>query len=1321
MSRFLKLCGLFTLVIVIGGGIAAYLYLKSSAFDRWIEERVVAYLQERFNVSVDLGKVDFEPFGWKVTIEDLALASSLYPEERPAIKVSKVVLNFEVLDFLKPEVRLNSLDLERPELRLLENPEGELNITQMFRPRRPPVTTPGTERRPFSPVRLAIGEIVISAGTFEFADSSVRFDTTGDNLQADLQFQSASQSYTGSLAIESFSLSVNEAEIPVSGIASEFSLFENSLDLRNTHIWSPQLDAQVRGRITDLRRLHYEIEVDHAQIRMPALTTPNLSSYVSEGTLETSGKLRGEGSELVYTGTFETPTLSLGAFGFQNLAGNVVVNREGLRLEDLRGRFGEGDLSGESQLYWKEGISRLEISLSQARISRILAQFGVSPLPIRGRADFKGSFDWPTLEFSLFRGQISTTSQGQFLLTTGSTATPDEIPFKATAQFSYADNTFQTQDGVISTPSTSSAFSLSVDTQGALDLAGGLRSAEASELTALGTAFGLIPQAFLDEYPLGLNGDSRVRMSISKESGHPLSIRSTLEIAEASYRGTYLGPLSAEINYDESGIRFDNLWLSTPAYSVSASVELSSDEEDRTVVDSEIAYRDVPVSLLSEALTGEASPVDGRLSGQSRLGYTQSSGLSAEGTVEVPEIAISGELVEALAGQYKLQNGSLQIDHLRARLFGGQVQGQGNYAIEQERFEAELFGTGLRMDQINAAKDRISVNGVFNLQIAGEGTLDDPRLTIKLASPELAVAEKTLRDVQLTGVTAESLARFQLGARFLDQRLTLQGEAALEDPFHFKVWEAPQSLRVERILEDIAGIEDSEFVGVVEVGISAEGDLTDPESVVVRGTIQNADFTAQGYQLQSVGTADILYQNDVLTFSSLGLRGQNTNLKGRGEIRLEPAATLTARIEGDVNLELVNAFVESASIGGLAELQTDMMGPLTSPRIAGSAQIKNATYSSLDSPVQISDANGTFKFTANQISVDEFSLKTQYGPVNLEGGIFLDGFTPHRWQLNAYGYGLRFEFPKDVQSMVDVDIDLIKSDQSQMISGVVYVRSAEYLRELSLAEFVLELTKNQALSPPPASEASVSLDIEIESYRSIRINNNLANIVASADCSIIGTIDDPVLMGSIVVDEGQLFLEGNEYDFNQGTITFSNPRKTTPFFNLEARTDVREFTVSVLLRGPSDNLKVSFRSDPPLATASIVSLLAAGQTQEEIFGSEDTGRTASSSLAVYGAGALLSKTLGERIESQTSRLFGFEKFSIDPFLDSSRSRDPGARITLGKQLTKKLGMTYMTTLGQELQGQTLVIQYRLTDWVTLVGTSESDGSVALDFKFRKRF
>ena len=64
-------------------------------------------------------------------------------------------------------------------------------------------------------------------------------------------------------------------------------------------------------------------------------------------------------------------------------------------------------------------------------------------------------------------------------------------------------------------------------------------------------------------------------------------------------------------------------------------------------------------------------------------------------------------------------------------------------------------------------------------------------------------------------------------------------------------------------------------------------------------------------------------------------------------------------------------------------------------------------------------------------------------------------------------------------------------------------------------------------------------------------------MVASADLTLRGTYDRPVLFGHAEVERGEVTFEGRRYLITRGTIDFTNPTRIEPFFDVEAETNVR--------------------------------------------------------------------------------------------------------------------------------------------------------------------
>src|SRR5207248_8420699 len=131
-----------------------------------------------------------------------------------------------------------------------------------------------------------------------------------------------------------------------------------------------------------------------------------------------------------------------------------------------------------------------------------------------------------------------------------------------------------------------------------------------------------------------------------------------------------------------------------------------------------------------------------------------------------------------------------------------------------------------------------------------------------------------------------------------------------------------------------------------------------------------------------------------------------------------------------------------------------------------------------------------------------------------------------------------------------------------------------------------------ASTPPP--QVPLRFDIEVVVPATLRVENNLARLVASADLQLRGTYEHPLLFGRAEVNRGEVTFEGRRYVVTRGNIDFTNPARIEPFFDVEAETRVRvpgqTYQVIVRAVGTMERLQPELSSDPPLPTADVLAL-----------------------------------------------------------------------------------------------------------------------------------
>ena len=82
-------------------------------------------------------------------------------------------------------------------------------------------------------------------------------------------------------------------------------------------------------------------------------------------------------------------------------------------------------------------------------------------------------------------------------------------------------------------------------------------------------------------------------------------------------------------------------------------------------------------------------------------------------------------------------------------------------------------------------------------------------------------------------------------------------------------------------------------------------------------------------------------------------------------------------------------------------------------------------------------------------------------------------------------------------------------------------------------------------------------------------------------------------------------------------------------------------------------------------------------------------------------------------------MFGFDDFTIQGNLFKNEN-SPGPQVIASKHLTKKVKLTYSTTVGH-LNDQKIRLGYRLTPKLSFQGETDQLGNSGIDFKYGLSF
>jgi translocation and assembly module TamB len=228
--------------------------------------------------------------------------------------------------------------------------------------------------------------------------------------------------------------------------------------------------------------------------------------------------------------------------------------------------------------------------------------------------------------------------------------------------------------------------------------------------------------------------------------------------------------------------------------------------------------------------------------------------------------------------------------------------------------------------------------------------------------------------------------------------------------------------------------------------------------------------------------------------------------------------------------------------------------------------------------------------------------------------------------------------------------------------------------------------------------------------------NSYAKLAGTVDLTLRGTVAEPAILGRIRITYGQATFAGTTYELQRGDIYFSNPVRIDPTIDIDATARVENYDITVGLQGTMSNLKPTYRSEPPLTQTDIFQLLALGRTQEEA-AINTQQRTQQGEDPTTSA--LLGGALNATVSNRVGKLFGGGTVKIDPAFMGTLGNST-ARITVQKQLSRQLSVTYATNVNSTAQ-PLLQGQYDLTPNVSLVVTRDETGVFSIVYRIRKRY
>ena len=1360
----------FCLFSIIALSLLAW-YVTTDSFQQRVRRQVVASIEKMTGGHVELGELHTIPFRLRVDARNLTIHGHEGPDQAPFLRIDRLQAQMKIISLLSTTVGLHSLTLDRPVVHVIAYPDGSTNVPA-------PRVTASDQNALEQLVSLSVSHIAVERGELLWQDKKVPFEFDARDLALLLNYSLLRRRYEAHIAAGSIASRVQDYPAFVWRADASLILAREHADIANLTMISgkseihfigsvhnfhnPQLRGNYHGRadLGDIAYLLRQPQIHRGEAQIEGRGSWNLQTFSTDGTVQATDV------------EWSNPKVSMRN---GRISAGFSFTPDRLHLSAIKANLLGGDLQGDADVTnWQTSLVGSIQSSVENSVERSL-----EPTPARHR---HGAAKTPpsTLQHGLVHLQLSgfpLLPALQFLSSkklpldrlslNGSTS--GNVDMLWVGSIRNAETRFGL--GVVppahpapgGIPALGQIFGVYRASQDELEMSQLHFATPASEITASGNlaatsslrfsvtshnlkewtplleaAYGLPNLPFTVHGWASLTGNASGRLS-------DFSITGNLEVYDFDTSLPATGHTPARVVHWDAlttAVQYSSHHFAARNGSLLHGHTLARFDASSALTDSALREND-PFTLhldihnadVAELVqwSGSSQPVAGTLN----ISATFSGTLAhphGDGHLEVDNGSAYRVAIPSLKSDLRLADDELQFNNIETRVFDAPLSGSAaisttNFALpnrfssesalSKTEFHLNLSGRNFDVARLpHLQTSRFATDGIADFTLRASGTVEQPSIEAHFHLKDIAFDKERAGDFYLDIVTQGRELTLNAHSDFDKAELTMQGTVGLEHDFPADLNLAFHNLDVNSLLRiylpgKITG------QSPLEGKLHLRGPLRAPRDLKASAEFQSFSVEVAHVKVQSVGPIRFEVADQSVLIENLHLAGSGTDFTAHGRAHLSGLQELDLRLDGSVNLTLLQSLNPKILARGNVGVNLTAGGTLSDPVLQGRLEVKDTFVSHNDFPSGLSDLNGVLSFDRNRFQIEKLSGATGGGTIALTGsatyqsGLMLLDF-------GATARGVRLRYPPGVSSTANADLRLTGTTNAALLTGDVLVTKLAVTPGFDFGAYIEKSKQGIVLTDTDSLQSRLKLDVHVTTTPELQMQTAIARLSGNADLRVRGTAERPAVLGRVEVLEGEVTFNGTKYKLERGDVTFSNPARTQPVIDLQATTRVRDYDITVQFRGDAsvtNGLKVTWQSEPQLPEADVIELLALGRTQEE--------SAAANSSGGFGFGGeasnlLINEALNSTVNSRLQRLFGASRVKIDPQgLASDTAVVRGPQVTVEQQVANNLTLTYSTNVSVSNQ-QIIQVEYNITRNISIVALRDWNGVVSFDFKIRRR-
>jgi translocation and assembly module TamB len=1316
------LWGLAAIIVLLIGTVVTLVLLldHNEGFRHSILAKVEKSVRESTGARLEVRDFNLRLSNLSLDLYNVVVHGTEPDASKPLMAVDHLQVGLTIDSLLNRKWHVRDIIVDHPVVRMVVNKAGENNL-----PKPEKKSTSSSNTNVFD---LAIRELRLNNGEIYYNDQKTPLEADLHNFAVSANYDPGQKKYSGDVGYNTGKIVYGKYAPVEHNVQAKFGVTPQQFTLDKLDLTAGESRVGLNATVNDYSSPNMQATGGYEA----TLVTNDFKRILKDpslpgGTVRLTGQVKYQADPnrpmletVSVAGNVSSPGLNVKTPSLQtevrDLYARYKLSGGNAEVNDIRARVLGGTLSGKLTIKDVAGASIAQLQASLKALSLDQTQAATHNTSMRqahlsGNVDADANAHWAKTLDNLVAHSDATinASIGQ------GPATP--LNGVIHADYAGAHKELALTNSYIRTPQTNINLNGKISDRSQLQVA--VRSNDLHELETLSAALqkpasGQTPGQPAPQ-PLGLYGTANVNAMVSGSLTAP-QINGQMDARNFRVKGSSWKVLHTAFAANPSQVTLSNGDLeAVPQGRINFSAQARLKKWAYTAsspITANISGSQISIADL-ERLANKTYPVSGTLALNLSVHGSQLNPVG-QGTLTVTKAKVSTESIQNLNVKF-VGDGNTVKANLTVQMPAGTTRADVNYFPKTQGYDARVQSQNFRLEKLQTVIQRnMHIAGGVNLNVSGKGTVKDPQLQATIDVPQLQIQKQTVQGLKFQTTVQNHVATIALDSDIAKVFLKARGTVGIQTPYMADIHLDSGKIDFQPLVAMYAPAQAADLSGQTELHATLRGPLADKNRVEAHLEIPNLDVHYKQFQLAAAKPIRADYQNGTATLQPTSIRGTGTSIDAQGVVPVTTPKAASFLVKGNLDLGIAQLFVPDITSSGQLQFDIDSKRYGPGANLNGQIKIVNANLHTVDSPVGLDNANGVLNVTQTRLEISSFEGQVGGGTIQATGAVsYRPGIQFH---LGLAANDIRVRYPEGVRAILASNLALTGNTQESQLTGQVRIQRVSFTPDFDLSTFTSQFSGEASDSGAPGSlTQGMKLNIGVQSTSQMNLVSSQVSVKGDANLRVVGTAADPVILGRTNLTGGEFFLAGNRYQVDHGTIDFLNPVRTEPVLNIQVKTRIDQYNITLALNGPVERLQTTYTSDPALPPVDIINLVATGKTVESAAANPSPSPT-----SALGAQSLLASGISSQVSGKIAKLAGVSQLQIDPGLGTDNGQNPGARVAIQQRVTSNLLVTFATDI-TSTQRQAVQIEYKLNPKWSVSGTRNQNGGFGVDGRYRKDF